>query len=247
MDNNQNNQNNQNKEPGRRPTWFVIVLIAMVCFFLFQSFYGVGQMFGSSAKKVAYSEFVQMVEDNLVESASIGSSKIEFVLKADETEEQNTLFPWFAQAQSEHYTERIEDDSLVTILRTHNVKFEKMKENTTGAYILSILVSIVLPILLIGLLMSFLMKKMSKGGGIMGIGKNNAKMYVEKKTGVTFKDVAGQDEIDQQIGKRLSSGGGDGACFGQDKPGGDKDEQLHLQRGHRKERRIHGGFLPTEV
>lgn len=200
MDNNQNNQNNRKNEPSRRPTWLMLVLLAVASIFLFQSFYGVGRIFSSSAEKVAYSEFVQMVEDDLVESASIGSSKIEFVLKSEETENQNLLFSWFSQNQAKHYTERIEDDSLVTILRTHNVKFEKMKENTTGAYILSVLVSVVLPIALVAILMSVFMRKIAKGsGGIMNIGKNNAKMYVEKKTGVTFKDVAGQDEAKESL------------------------------------------------
>ena len=195
-----NNQNNQNKTPEKKPIWFYIVFVVMICFMLFQIFsISSGNLLGSSSKKVAYSEFVQMVEDDLVESASIGSSRIEFSLKSDEEETQNYLLPWITKSTPKYYTERIEDDSLVSIMRTHNVKFAKMKENTAGAYILSILVSIVLPIVLIAVVMHFFMKKMSKGGGIMGIGKNNAKMYVEKKTGVTFRDVAGQDEAKESL------------------------------------------------
>lgn len=195
-----NNQNNQNKTPEKKPIWFYIVFAIMICFMLFQIFsISSGNLLGSSSKKVAYSEFVQMVEDDLVESASIGSSRIEFSLKSDEEETQNYLLPWITKSTPKYYTERIEDDSLVSIMRTHNVKFAKMKENIAGAYILSILVSIVLPIVLIAVVMHFFMKKMSKGGGIMGIGKNNAKMYVEKKTGVTFRDVAGQDEAKESL------------------------------------------------
>ncbi len=201
MDNNQNNQNNKNNGPNRRPSWFVIILIAMVFVSIGQILYGgmFGKIFGSSSKEVAYSEFVQMVEEDLVKSAKIGSGKIEFTLKADEEKAEQPVFPWLTKATPKYYTQRIEDDSLVTIMRSHNVEFSKMKESSTGAYILSILFSIVLPIGLFALVMHYFMKKMSKGGGIMGIGKNNAKMYVEKKTGVTFRDVAGQDEAKESL------------------------------------------------
>ena len=67
------------------------------------------------------------------------------------------------------------------------------------AMVINFLVSVVLPLVIVILLYYFLMKKMSKGGGILGVGKSNAKMYVEKETGVTFKDVAGQDEAKESL------------------------------------------------
>ena len=65
--------------------------------------------------------------------------------------------------------------------------------------ILDILLVYVLPIAMVWLMASFILKRMSKGGGMMGVGKSNAKVYVEKQTGVTFKDVAGQDEAKESL------------------------------------------------
>ena len=93
-----------------------------------------------------------------------------------------------------YYTGVVKDDALTERLYEEGVKFYSEIPDTVMALIMNILFTLVLPFVLIFVFMSFMMKKMSKGGGIMGIGKSNAKMYVEKQTGVTFKDVAGVDE-----------------------------------------------------
>src|SRR5699024_10189077 len=78
------------------------------------------------------------------------------------------------------------------------IRFQKEPPDPTAS-ILSMLISIVAPTLLLFGLFMVLMKKMNKGGGMMGVGKSKAKAYVQKETGVTFKDVAGQDEAKESL------------------------------------------------
>ena len=92
----------------------------------------------------------------------------------------------------------MEDDTLPQILNEAGVEYSKKIPDNTGAIVMS-LTSTFLPIVLMVLLFSWFMGKMNKGGGMMGFGKSNAKMYVEKQTGVTFKDVAGQEEAKESL------------------------------------------------
>ena len=84
-------------------------------------------------------------------------------------------------------------------LHKAGVHFEQQMPDTASSMIFEIFITVVLPIIMIVILFNFLMKRMSKGGGMMGIGKSNAKVYVEKETGVTFQDVAGQDEAKESL------------------------------------------------
>ena len=97
-----------------------------------------------------------------------------------------------------YYTIRVEDPDLTARLLEHNVEI-KGQTTTLIDSIISILVTVVLPIALMWFLLSFLFRKMSKGGGVMGVGKSNAKVYVQKETGVTFRDVAGEDEAKESL------------------------------------------------
>ncbi|MEG1505271.1 MAG: ATP-dependent zinc metalloprotease FtsH, partial [Lachnospiraceae bacterium] len=99
-----------------------------------------------------------------------------------------------------YYTGIVKDETLPDRLNKAGVEYRQKIPDSTSAILLNVLLSIVLPFAIILFAMNFLMKKMSKGGGMMGVGKSNAKMYgVEKKTGVTFKDVAGQDEAKESL------------------------------------------------
>ena len=93
----------------------------------------------------------------------------------------------------------MEDSKLVDRLEKANVRFGEKIPDSTSAILLNIFVTLILPFVLIFIVLNYLMKKMAKGGGMMGVGKSNAKMYVEKQTGVTFKDVAGQDEAKESL------------------------------------------------
>ena len=97
------------------------------------------------------------------------------------------------------YTGSMEDSKLVDRLEKADVRFGEKIPDSTSAILLNIFVTLILPFALIFVVLNYLMKKMAKGGGMMGVGKSNAKMYVEKQTGVTFKDVAGQDEAKESL------------------------------------------------
>lgn len=143
------------------------------------------QFLGNKAR-VPYSDFVQLVEDGRVESAEVDSSQIYFKLKKDSSNKGLFL--------DELVTIRMESgDQLTQRLLANGVKSEQVHQNTA-------IWSIVSYVLMFGCLvffMNFMMRRM--GGGVMGVGKSTAKMYMQKETGVTFKDVAGQDEAKESL------------------------------------------------
>ncbi|XCP86788.1 ATP-dependent zinc metalloprotease FtsH [Roseburia hominis] len=120
--------------------------------------------------------------------------------KGTEGTQQNSLFSLFGEQISpkkQYYTGLVEDPTRSERLYKAGVKYTQDIPDSTS-YIIWNLLSF-LPIILLAGMGIFMMVRMSKGGGVMGIGKSNAKMYVEKKTGVTFKDVAGQDEAKESL------------------------------------------------
>ena len=139
-------------------------------------------------QELSYNEFVNMVENGKVESISVGSTIIEVKPKADDTN--------YSQ-QMKYYVVRLEGDyQFVDRILKNNVVTNR-ENNTSNALLLEIL-SYALPFLFLLFIMNFTMKRMG-GGGIMGVGKSNAKMYIEKETGVTFKDVAGEEEAKESL------------------------------------------------
>ena len=139
-------------------------------------------------QELSYNEFVNMVENGKVESISVGSTIIEVKPKADDTN--------YSQ-QMKYYVVRLEGDyQFVDRILKNNVVTNR-DNNTSNALLLEIL-SYALPFLFLLFIMNFTMKRMG-GGGIMGVGKSNAKMYVQKETGITFKDVAGEDEAKESL------------------------------------------------
>ena len=139
-------------------------------------------------QELSYNEFVNMVENGKVESISVGSTIIEVKPKADDTN--------YSQ-QMKYYVVRLEGDyQFVDRILKNNVVTNR-ENNTSNALLLEVL-SYALPFLFLLFIMNFTMKRMG-GGGIMGVGKSNAKMYVQKETGITFKDVAGEDEAKESL------------------------------------------------
>ena len=98
----------------------------------------------------------------------------------------------------DYYTGLVNDETLVEKLKKGGVQFKAEVPDTAGSLITELVITFV-PIILMVLLFAFFMKRMTKGGGMMGIGKSNAKMYMEKQTGVTFQNVAGQDEAKESL------------------------------------------------
>ena len=222
-----NNGNNGNRDPGtpgpgkgndpKKQNIFLLILAAVITM-IFISMLMRGMSGGTS--EVSYSEFIKMVEEDKVASVRSFSDRLEFSLKTEEKKDaadgtdaekesapaaenpvikqQENLFSMMGVPTQSYYTIRVQDDQLTQRLLDHGVDIQGQ---TTGLLdsIISILITVVLPIGLMWLLLSFLFRKMSKGGGIMGMGKSTAKVYVQKETGVTFKDVAGEDEAKESL------------------------------------------------
>ncbi|MCR5672674.1 MAG: ATP-dependent zinc metalloprotease FtsH [Lachnospiraceae bacterium] len=184
QDNNSGNNNNKNKKQNQQ--MLLIIIVVSVVLFVILSY--MRTMFTSATnQKITYDAFIEKVENDEIESVVISSDEITIIPKGQEN----------SYVTMKYYTIPVYDDSLPDRLLKAGVKFEQ-KESDSSSMILSFVLSYILPILLFWLVISFFMKRMG-GGGIMGVGKSNAKMYVQKETGVTFKDVAGQDEAKESL------------------------------------------------
>ena len=140
-----------------------------------------------------------------MESVQVQSTGVVlFTLKQEENGDGQTSpqpgYPlYMSQFQVQYSTVLMEDlDTLTARLEEHGVEGTRILSDNSGM-ILNILLSIVLPVLLMWLLFSVVFRKMGGSGGPMGVGKSNAKVYVQKETGVTFKDVAGEDEAKESL------------------------------------------------
>ena len=207
---NQNKKNSNNNRQG----WGVILITTLLVTFVVMGLYSLMQ--GSSPEEISYDEFLDLVEDKKVEEVQLASNRIYITLtdraREEESRENDSsggISNIFGQIQNQaggsgesdpdYYTGYVSDDRLPEILDEAGVKFSGEVPDTAGSLIFEIVVTVILPIVLLVVLFSFLMRKMTKGGGMMGIGKSNAKMYMEKETGVTFQDVAGQDEAKESL------------------------------------------------
>ena len=183
---NRNNQNdNKNNKPDRQGISFVL-LIALITTFLVLSLYQFQKT--SSAEEITYDKFLNMIKHHKVQEVTISSDKI--MIKAKKEKGETTA--------KEYYTGVVDDNTLSERLYEAGIKYEQEIPDTTSMMVLNVIATF-LPIVLIVAMFYWSFKRMSKGGGMMGIGKSNAKMYVEKETGVTFKDVAGQDEAKESL------------------------------------------------
>ena len=186
MDNqNQNKRNNKNNRNNKQGFSFIVIvtLITTILVLALYQFQGTG-----SDQEISYDKFLKMVDDGKVEKVVIQSDKIVIT----EKKEKGQIIA------NEYYTGVVKDDSLSDKLYKAGVKYEQEIPDTTSAIILETIMTFLPIAFLVGMIV-WMTRRMSHGGGMMGIGKSNAKMYVEKSTGVTFKDVAGQDEAKESL------------------------------------------------
>ena len=202
--NNNGNGGNDQKGPQKRQS-FMLLLVAALITLLSMSFL-MNSVSNSSSKEITYDEFLQMVEDGKVDSVLIKSDKLVITPKQDKAQEKTessrnpfALYGGYdSQPEIKYYTGIVEDDTLPAFLNKYDVTYSKEIPDNSS-WILSILLTYVLPIVILWVLLSFLFRKMSGGGMMGGVGKSNAKVYVQKETGVTFKDVAGEDEAKESL------------------------------------------------
>lgn len=177
---------NKNESNGLNNRTIIILIIAAAIAFFAVSLLS-SRLKSATTKEVPYTEFMKMVNDGKVESVKVMANSIEIKVKPNLSD---------YSSMTVYKTVRIEDDTLVDRLYAANVPATMERFETTSA-ILSFL-SFILPFIFFVLMMNFLMKRMG-GGGFMGVGKSNAKVYVQKETGITFKDVAGEDEAKESL------------------------------------------------
>ena len=188
------NQNNKNKpnpnNKNNKQGFSFVILVAVITSILVLALY---QFQGSGAEKeISYDKFLRLVKTGHVEEVEIENDKI--LIKTKEMKDKDGK----EQPSRKYYTGVVNDEKLPETLNRAGVKYSQEIPDTTSAVIWQ-LVATFLPIALLVGMIVWMTRKMSKGGGMMGVGKSNAKMYVEKSTGVTFKDVAGQDEAKESL------------------------------------------------
>ena len=184
MDNNKKTDPNAPKTNWQ--TISMLVVAALITFTLVT--FMQNMIMDKKTKELTYNEFVSMIDEGKVESVSIGNTKITLVPKPGNADYPRDL---------NYYVVRLNNDfDFAPRLLEHNVDI--LVESRDNSVILATVLNYAIPFLFLVFLMNFTMRRMG-GGGIMGVGKSNAKMYVQKETGVTFKDVAGEDEAKESL------------------------------------------------
>ena len=184
-----NNRPMSDKNPKRKQT-IILLLVAAVVTILGTTFMSM-IMQNATTKEITYDEFLKMIDDDEIESVEFDSSG-KIVISPKGSEKSYIKFTyWTTQLNDPDIIDRLE--------KSDNIKFKgKMDDSSSSMFL--ILLEYVIPFVLIYVFFMFIMRRMSKGGGgIMGVGRSNAKVYVEKETGVTFNDVAGQEEAKESL------------------------------------------------
>ena len=217
---NRMDKNNKNRDPNHnRQGWGIILVTTLLVTFMVMGLYSM--MRGSGPEEISYDKFLTLIDDKKVQEVSLNSDRIYITLtdeaRQEELEENgqiaNTGNIWSqmqeqiqtgsgdeeAERDPDYYTGYVNDYTLVERLDEAGVEFKSQPADTVGQTLLELFLTVILPIGLMAAMLVWLMRKMTKGGGVMGIGKSNAKMYMEKETGVTFQDVAGEDEAKESL------------------------------------------------
>ena len=185
MDN--NNQNNNSKMPKNAQViiaWVITFLIAVAGLSYLHN-----ALSARTTEELSYDTFMNMVDEKQVEAVSVEDSRI--------TIEPKKTWEGYMPGKT-YYTVRMDNDlTLAERLRAAGVDTHRIRKD--GNFIIQTIVSYLLLFGLMGILLNFMMRRVGGGGGIMGVGKSNAKVYVQKETGVTFRDVAGEDEAKESL------------------------------------------------
>ncbi len=184
--NNQNNSNNNKKKPSG--TIVILILSIVLTLFLWSTY----DMFKNAGQeKVNYDEFIEMLEAGEVNSVQIYNSKI--IFESNEKVEGTDY-------NKSYYVIRTDDYNIVERLYAAGVSFEEIDEGKSA--IMAEILSFIVMIIGFYILMALIMRNAGKNGAF-GVGKTNAKMYVQKETGITFKDVAGQEEAKESLSEMV--------------------------------------------
>ena len=191
MDNQNNNKNPKNNRQG----WGVILVTTLLVTFIVLGLYSLMQ--DNNPEEISYDKFLELVDDKKVEEVTIDTSRIYITLKEETKKEEaqkdsetgnlvNQLEESVKgkgnrQKDPDYYTGVVNDEGLTERLEKAGVKFSAKIPDTLSSMLFELFITLVIPILMLVVLFNFLMRRVSKGGGMMGIGKSNAKVYVETK------------------------------------------------------------------
>ena len=192
LDNNPNGKRPDNRDPRKQGSnknhqsilaFLICLLVTLVCLSLFTN------MLQDHSSEITYDKFIDMVEKDQVKEVTLQSDTLTIVPKKQTS-------PY---SEITYYTNQVEDETALTKrLEGTGIIFKSEPPDAFGEF-MSMMLSVLLPTLLLFVLLMFFMRRMNKGGGMMGVGKSRAKAYVQKETGITFKDVAGQDEAKESL------------------------------------------------
>ena len=183
---NRNNPDNQGPNKNRQSilAFLICLLISLVCL----SF--VTDMMSDKSSEITYDKFIEMVEKDQVKEVTLQSGVLTVVPKIQKSYYQNVSYKVNQMEDADALTKRLEGTDIV---------FHYEQPDAMGEFV-STMISVLLPTVVLFFMLMFFMRRMNKGGnGIMGVGKSRAKAYVQKETGVTFKDVAGQEEAKESL------------------------------------------------
>lgn len=186
---------NQNGNNPRKQSLIMLVIAALVTLLIISMF--MKMMTGATNQEISYNDFIDMVENQKIESVSVDSDRI--VIYPKEDKNNNNPFTYSMMSAVTYYTGKMEDDDTLAQRLLENDVEVKKETSDSSSVIMTVLLYYILPILLMWGLLSVLFRRMGGKGGPMGVGKSNAKAYVQKETGITFKDVAGEDEAKESL------------------------------------------------
>ena len=206
---NDNNGNGGGNRPPKRPSTLMMILSALVTIIFALMLYNT--VFGTDkSTEVPYTEFLKDLEADKVEAVNVnkenGVITVRLKQEATPTPEPDSYINFYGitqkamqSSQTVYYTMLMEDlDTLTARLQEHDVQGTRISSDVLDT-VVQFLITFVLPLVLLWVLAGFLFRRMGGSGGPMGVGKSNAKVYVQKETGVTFKDVAGEDEAKESL------------------------------------------------
>ena len=191
MDNNQQNDNRPNgpggagQGPNRNRSAFMVFLAITVAVLLGMALFN-GLMGSSGSEEISYDKFLEWLDNGYIKSVTVNGSNLEVELKGD------ALRSAIGQRTVTYYTGNMNDPLLVQRLEKAGVTYKREVSSGITDLLLNVVLTFVLPMVLLWIVFGLLMRK-------MGVGKNKAKVYVQKETGITFKDVAGQDEAKESL------------------------------------------------
>ena len=183
---NRNNPGNQGPNKNRQSilAFLICLLISLVCL----SF--VTDMMSDKSSEITYDKFIEMVEKDQIKEVTLQSGVLTVVPKIQKSYYQNVSYKVNQMEDADALTKRLEGTDIV---------FHYEQPDAMGEFV-STMISVLLPTVVLFFMLMFFMRRMNKGGnGIMGVGKSRAKAYIQKETGVTFKDVAGQEEAKESL------------------------------------------------